>query len=198
MLSDGENTVQAKQWLDECYLNSAPSEIMVKRGYADFKHVHTDTNDGECSGLPNSAVVLENTKKFHKLILANHKLKLYEIAEELKIFCMSICQKESCVQSGCHICSQLIKNVLTIQSIVCNCFNATKKSFCIDMWQWMKPGLPLYSGVKLAVSWGHSSWWKPSKVTKDENISRQSFGLHILGCAMDFFHRLPWERKNHQ
>ena len=25
-----KNTIQAKQWLGECYLNSAPSEIMVK------------------------------------------------------------------------------------------------------------------------------------------------------------------------
>ena len=29
---------------------------------------------------------------------------------------------------------------MTIQSIVCNCFNATKRSFCITMWQWMKHG----------------------------------------------------------
>ena len=25
-----------------------------------------------------------------------------------------------------------------IQSIICNCFNATKRSFCVNMWQWMK------------------------------------------------------------
>ena len=57
---------------------------MVKRWYADFKHC-TNTNDAEHSGCPNSAVVLENTKKLYKLVLANHKLKLHEIAEELKI-----------------------------------------------------------------------------------------------------------------
>ncbi len=34
---------------------------------------------------PNLAVVPENTKKIHKLVLADHKLKLHEIAEELKI-----------------------------------------------------------------------------------------------------------------
>ena len=33
----------------------------------------------------NSAVVSENTKKIHQLILADRKLKLCEIAEELKI-----------------------------------------------------------------------------------------------------------------
>ena len=81
LLSDGKNTVQAKQWLDKCYLASAPSETTVKRWCADFKCGHTDTNDPECSGCPNSAVVPENTKKLHKLVLANRKLKLCEISE---------------------------------------------------------------------------------------------------------------------
>ena len=45
LLSDGKNTVQAKQWLDKCYLDSALSETTVKRWYADFKHNCTDTND---------------------------------------------------------------------------------------------------------------------------------------------------------
>ena len=62
MFSDRKNTVQATQWLDKCYLDSAPSETMVKRCYADFKHGCTDTNDAECSGHPNSAVVSKNSK----------------------------------------------------------------------------------------------------------------------------------------
>ena len=61
----GTNTVQAKQWLDKCYSDSAPSGTMVKRWYADFKHSHTDTNDAERSGCPKSAVIPENTKKLH-------------------------------------------------------------------------------------------------------------------------------------
>ena len=58
----GKKTVQAKQWLDKCCLDSALSETMVKRWYADFKCDHTDTNDAECSGRPNSALVSQNTK----------------------------------------------------------------------------------------------------------------------------------------
>ena len=49
--------------------------------------LHTE-NDAECSGHPNSAVVPENThthKTFYKLVLANRKMRLCEIAEELKI-----------------------------------------------------------------------------------------------------------------
>ena len=77
----GKNTVQAKQWLDKCYLDSAPLETMVRSWHADFKRCRTDTNDAECSGHPNSAVVPENTKKTPQ----TRKLKLHEIAEELKI-----------------------------------------------------------------------------------------------------------------
>ena len=58
---------------------------MVKRWYANFKCNRTDTNNAQCSGHPNSAVVPENTKNLHKLVLDDHKLKLHEIAEELKI-----------------------------------------------------------------------------------------------------------------
>ena len=80
LLSDGE-----KYWLDKCYSDSAPLETTIKRWYADFKRGCRDTNDAECSGQPKSAAVLEKTKKFHKLLLANHKLKLHVIAEMLKI-----------------------------------------------------------------------------------------------------------------
>ena len=59
----GKNTVQAKQWLDQCYSDSAPSETLVKRCYTHFKCSCTDTNDAECSGHPNLAVFLENTRK---------------------------------------------------------------------------------------------------------------------------------------
>ena len=33
----GKNTVQAKQWVDKCYPNSAPSRQMVEKCFADFK-----------------------------------------------------------------------------------------------------------------------------------------------------------------
>ena len=115
MLSDRKNTFQAKQWLDKCYSDPAPSETTVKRWYADFKRGRTDTNDAKRSGHPILTVVPENTKKkkkkkLKKLILADRKLMLREVVEELKItegcvyspLCTNICQRESCVQSGCR------------------------------------------------------------------------------------------------
>ncbi|GFX87460.1 hypothetical protein TNCV_1329951 [Trichonephila clavipes] len=80
----GKNTVQAKQWLDKCYPDSATAT--VKRWYTDLKRCRTDTNVTERSGRPNSAVVPENIKKkVYKIILADRKLKFHEIAEDLKI-----------------------------------------------------------------------------------------------------------------
>ena len=49
---------------------------MVKRWYADFKRRRTDTDGAERPGRPNSVAVVENTKKLHKLVLADRKLKL--------------------------------------------------------------------------------------------------------------------------
>ena len=88
LLSDGKNTVQAKQWLDKCYLASASSETTVKRS-------RTDTYDAERSGRPNSVVVL-GKKELQKLVLADRKLKLREIVEELKISKGGEFKKSSC------------------------------------------------------------------------------------------------------
>ena len=63
-----KNTIQAKQWLGECYSDSDLLETMVKRWYADFKRGRTGTNDAEHSGHPNSAVVLETPQtRFDRL-----------------------------------------------------------------------------------------------------------------------------------
>ena len=81
----GENTVKAKQLLEECYSDYARSETTVKTWYTDFKRGRTDTNDAERSGRPNSAVIPSNTKKVHKLVLADRRLKLQVITDVLKI-----------------------------------------------------------------------------------------------------------------
>ena len=57
-----KNTVQAKQWLDKYYPNSAPLRQMVEKWFADFKRGRTNTDDAERSDRPNLAVVPENKK----------------------------------------------------------------------------------------------------------------------------------------
>lgn len=43
------------------------------------------TNDVERSGHPKSAVVSENIKQVHKMVLKHRKVKLHEIADTVKI-----------------------------------------------------------------------------------------------------------------
>ena len=44
-----KNTVQAQQWLEKCYGDSAPSKTIICRWYAEFKRARTDTEDAERS-----------------------------------------------------------------------------------------------------------------------------------------------------
>ena len=176
----GKNTVLTKQWLDKCHLDFAPSETTIKRWYADFKRNRTDANDAERSDHPNSAVVLENTQNLHKLILADLKLKLREIAEELKISegsAFTILHEHLSMRK---LCSNWVQCLLTVDqkqhiddSEHClQLFQHNKKEFlykCDNGWN-MDP--PLHSGFKLAVSWVDSNSWNLSKVTKDANIIR--------------------------
>ncbi|GFY00557.1 hypothetical protein TNCV_2139541 [Trichonephila clavipes] len=57
---------------------------MVKKWYANLKRSHTDTNDAELSGRPNSAIVPENIKKVHEIVLADQKLKSCKIEMRMK------------------------------------------------------------------------------------------------------------------
>ncbi|CAK9803082.1 Protein GVQW3 [Anthophora quadrimaculata] len=81
----GKNTVEAKQWLDKCYGDSVPGKSTIIDWYAEFKRGRTNTDDAERSGRPKSAVVPENIKKVHKIVLKDRKMKLREIADTLKI-----------------------------------------------------------------------------------------------------------------
>lgn len=49
-----------------------------------FVNLLINTVQAKQSG-PNSAVILETSKKVNKIVLADRKLKLCDIAEELKI-----------------------------------------------------------------------------------------------------------------
>ena len=80
-----KNTVEAKQWLDKHYGDSAPEKSIIIDWYAEFKRDRTNVNDAERSGRPKSAVVSENVTKVLKIFLGNRKLKLREIFDTLKI-----------------------------------------------------------------------------------------------------------------
>ena len=73
-----------------------------------------DTNNAEHSGRTNSAVVLENTKKLYKLVLVDRKLKLCEIAEELKISEGSVFTILYEHLSTRELCSKKVPRLLTV------------------------------------------------------------------------------------
>ena len=52
------------QWLDKCYPDSAPTRQVVGKWFADFKRGHTNTDDAERTGCPNSTVP-ENIRKIY-------------------------------------------------------------------------------------------------------------------------------------
>jgi len=81
----GKNTVQAQQWLNKCYSDSAPSKSTICWWYADFKRGRTDTNDAERSGRPNEAMTQENIKQVLKIVMRDRKMKVREIAEIMKL-----------------------------------------------------------------------------------------------------------------
>ena len=73
--------MQAQQWLEKCYGESAP----ICPWYAEVKRGRTDTEDPERSGRPNVVVTSESIKKVHQIVFENRKLKLRKIAVTLKI-----------------------------------------------------------------------------------------------------------------
>ena len=131
-----KNTVQAKQWLEKCYGDSAPSETTIKRWFADFKCGRRDTDDAERK-CPNEAVTPENIKKIHKIVLNDRKVKLRELADIVEISKerVGFILHEHLNMSGCRVCSLLTKNenVLMILSSVWACLNVTNWNFCVDM-----------------------------------------------------------------
>ena len=66
----GKNTVEAKQWLDKHYGDSAPGKSTIIEWYAKFKRGRTNTDDAERSSRPKSAVP-ENLTKAHKIVLSD-------------------------------------------------------------------------------------------------------------------------------
>ena len=94
-----KNTVQAKQWLDKCYLDSALLETTVKRWYGDFKRGCTDTNDAECSSCPAAG---ESHWKWPKTQSAG-KILAFIFWEMQGIFFISYLEKGRTINSKYYI-----------------------------------------------------------------------------------------------
>ena len=146
------------------------------------------------------------TQRLHKLVLANHKLKLYEIAEELKISEDSVFTIWHEDLSMRKLCSKWVPCLLIVDQKQQHIDNS---ECCLQLFQCNKKFLCKY--VTMDQTWIHhftlesnrqSAEWTAAGESHPKqpktNNSRQGFGLCILGCARYFVHWLPWERKNHQ
>ena len=125
----GQNTVEAKQWLDKRYGNSAPGKSTIIDWYAEFKRSRTNTDDAERPGRPKLVVVPENITKVHKIVFGDRKLKLGEIADTLKI-------SEGGVFTILHESlgmRKLLSNTSRIQSAVWSCSSEVKRIFSVGM-----------------------------------------------------------------
>ena len=181
-----KNTVQIKQWLDKCYSDSVPSETIVKRWYADFKCKRTDMNDAEHSGFLNSAVVPENTKKLLKLILADRKLKLCEIAEELKISegnVFAILHEHLSMRKPRSKC---VPCLLTINQKQC----VNDSEHCLQLFQCNKKGF-LHKYVTMDETWIHhftlesnqqSAEWTAAGESCPKRPKMQTSAGKVLAC----------------
>ena len=67
--------------------DSAPNKSTIIDWYVEYNRARINTDDAERFGRPKSAVVPENITKIHFfiIVLGDHKLKLPEIADTLKI-----------------------------------------------------------------------------------------------------------------
>lgn len=81
----GKNATETKSRLDKHYGESAPSFSTVKNWFAEFKRGRTSTQDEHRSGRPIEATTPENTRKIHKMIMEDRKVKIREIAEAINI-----------------------------------------------------------------------------------------------------------------
>ena len=94
-------------------------------------------------------------------------------------------------------CSRSIKNnnnASTIQSVVCNCFNATKRSFCINMWQWLKHGCTTFPRSQIGCQL--SGQQQVKTVQSDQRCKHQQamfwlpyFGMHKVSCSLITFRK---------
>ncbi|GFS79313.1 HTH_48 domain-containing protein [Nephila pilipes] len=81
----GKNTVQAKQWIEECYTDSCPSKATICRWFAEFKRGRTDTNDAERSGRPVEAVTPENIiQVFERSGMLMNQILIFQILKMIR------------------------------------------------------------------------------------------------------------------
>ncbi|XP_042317754.1 uncharacterized protein LOC121927857 [Sceloporus undulatus] len=82
---EGKTRSEIKERLDDVYGDSSPSMVTIKNWFNEFVHGRTSVFDEPCPGASKTATTEENVKQIHDLVLADHRLKVCEIAETVGI-----------------------------------------------------------------------------------------------------------------
>jgi len=77
----GKSRSEIKEGLDAAYGNSSPSMATVKNWFNEFQSGRTLVFNEPRPGAPKSATTEDNVTKIHHLVLADHRLKIREIAD---------------------------------------------------------------------------------------------------------------------
>jgi len=81
----GKNAIRTQEWLKKYYSTSAPSKITICQWFRELKCGRTSTDDAPRPRRPIEAVISENAKKIHQIVLNDRKVKVKEIADVVKI-----------------------------------------------------------------------------------------------------------------
>ena len=65
--------------------DSSPLNIVVKYWVAEFKLDRTSTTDNPCVAPPIEVAMSEKIEKIHKIVLADHRMTVPEVAETIGI-----------------------------------------------------------------------------------------------------------------
>lgn len=85
LCKEGVNAKEIFDRLSKVYTSDAPSYATVTRWFAEFKHGRQSIEDDPKCGGPKTATDAEHVAQVESLILANRRLKVSEIAQEIGI-----------------------------------------------------------------------------------------------------------------
>ena len=81
----GKSIKETEEKLAMYYKESAPSHGMVHKWFTEFRCGRISTNDDKRPGRPKEVTSQETIDKIHDIVLKDHRLKVREISETVKI-----------------------------------------------------------------------------------------------------------------
>ena len=193
-----KNTVQANQWLDKCFSDSAPSETMVKRWYADFKlnvvaqmQMILNVQVGQIRQLSRKTPKT-STNSFWLIVNWSciDSRRVDDIRRQyIYIFAWKFVNEKAVFQVGAMFAhSQSKTTTHRWFRVLFATVSMQKRSFCVNIWQWMKHGSTTSLRSQIGNQWSGQQQVKANQ--NDERCKHQQtrfwlsyFGTHKVFCS---------------